>query len=112
MRKYAVFSTLALLFAAWDAPRAQTAKYPHLKELAIVFVKGTDKRAAEKILQGYALPFREGSDSSRGKLYFYKTGPKYLLHVSEEQLADTKRRLESRREIYEVYYPDWSKQKD
>jgi len=53
-------------------------------------------------------------DSSRGKIYFYSTGPKYIVTFKDE---DQKYSFERKNyfflpEIHEIYEPDWDIQKD
>ena len=57
--------------------------------------------------------YREGMDSSKGKIYFYKTGPKFILTFETEQEKNKfEREYQSLKEIYETYSPDWEIRKD
>ncbi|HSY60711.1 MAG TPA: hypothetical protein VK796_02495, partial [Cytophaga sp.] len=54
-------------------------------ELIVVFKEGVGLRSAQAILDRSGVKYREGMDSSRGKLYFYSTGPKFILTFETEQ---------------------------
>jgi hypothetical protein len=82
-------------------------------ELIAVFKKGITEPVATSKLGAICQQYRTGMDSSRGKLYWQSTGPKFILTFSteqERQAANT--RLETLPEIHEVYEPDWDKCKD
>ena len=82
-------------------------------ELIVVFKKEIKLSKAQKILDTTKIKYREGMDSSRGKIYFYKTGPKFILTFETEQ-EKNKFELEYQKlkEIHEIYSPDWEKRKD
>lgn len=49
----------------------------------------------------------------RGKLYFYKTGPKFILTFETEQKSEQfVAEYENKEEVYEIYKPDWKIMKD
>ncbi|WP_276480138.1 hypothetical protein [Paraflavitalea pollutisoli] len=82
-------------------------------ELIVVFKKDISESAAEEKLTNTGSAYRSGMDSSRGKLYFYSTGPKFILTlVTEMERSKVTRALEGMPEIHEVYTPDWTKCKD
>ncbi len=87
---------------------------PHDKiELIIVFKKEIALARAEEILKESNTQFREGMDSSRGKIYFYSTGPKFILTFHSEMEKDFfLSRFENTDEVHEIYEPDWDKRKD
>ena len=82
-------------------------------ELILVFKKEIGLRKAKIILNKTGILYREGMDSGRGKIYFYKTGPKFILTFDT---AEEKNKFESKyqdlKEIYEIYTPDWNIQKN
>jgi hypothetical protein len=82
-------------------------------ELIVVFKKDIGLKAARAILDKSGIKYREGMDSSRGKLYFYKTGPKFILtfetKAEREKFTSA---YENAEEVYELYILDWTKQKD
>lgn len=82
-------------------------------ELILVFKKEIGLRKAQNILKDIGVKYREGMDSSRGKIYFYSTGPKFILTFEND---DEKNKFESKyqdlQEIQEIYTPDWNMQKD
>lgn len=80
-------------------------------ELVVVFAHGVSEAAAEAILAGQGFAFHSGSDSSRGKGYFYANGPQYLVRVPAAARAGFEAALK-RAEVHEVYQADWSTEKD
>jgi hypothetical protein len=82
------------------------------EQLVVVFAKGVAQAKAEAVLRQQPYPWRQGSDSSRGKVYFYRTGPKYLLDVPAAEQAAVMERLRKAAGVYEVYQADWQIQKD
>jgi len=82
-------------------------------ELIVVFKAGIDLQNAKVILDRSGIKYRNGMDSSRGKLYFYSTGPKFILTFETEQEKESMIAVfEKQPEIHEVYTPDWDIQKD
>ncbi|MFN8415621.1 MAG: hypothetical protein U0U66_04735 [Cytophagaceae bacterium] len=53
-------------------------------------------------------------DSSRGKIYFYSTGPKYFITFTDEdhQYTFEKEHYQFLPEIHEIYEPVWDITKD
>lgn len=81
--------------------------------LIAVFKKEVEAASAEAMLSGLQVKYRKGMDSSRGKLYFYSTGPKFILTFETEADKERIRRaLDDAGELHEVYEPDWDKCKD
>jgi len=85
-------------------------------DICIVFKKDTknSKAILEEILA--KLPeinaVRTGSDSSRGKIYFYKTGDKYTITTSIKNLSIVKKKFYKNPLIHEVYQADYKILKD
>lgn len=83
-------------------------------ELIVVFKKSVSEETSEEIIKSFNIPYRKGMDSSKGKIYFYATGSKYILtfkdadHKSDFQ----KNRYQFKTEIHQIYEPDWDIQKD
>ena len=84
------------------------------EELIVVFKKNISEKIAEAFLQSLGIPFREGMDSSKGKIYFYATGGKYILTFQHEQdkASFRMKRYQFLPEIHEIYEPNWEIQKD
>ena len=80
--------------------------------LAVVFTKETPPTTADAIIRKQKCVYREGMDSSKGKNYFYKTGPKYLLTLNKAECTKVKANLTKANNIYEIYEADFSIQKD
>ena len=82
-------------------------------ELIVVFKKTVEPEQANEILDKTGVVYREGMDSSRGKVYFYSTGPKYILtfKTDEDKQAFIKKH-KGKRVVHEMYTPDWTKAKD
>lgn len=82
-------------------------------ELIVVFKKDVELSVAKQFLDATGIAYREGMDSSRGKLYFYKTGKKFILTFgTSDQQKKFMATHEGSELIYEIYEPDWDKQKD
>ncbi|UYQ91464.1 hypothetical protein MKQ68_15330 [Chitinophaga horti] len=82
-------------------------------ELITVFKKDIGQPDAEKLLAAHQLTYRKGMDSSRGKLYFQRTGPKFILTFDSDAAREAMiTLLEQQENIHEVYIPDWTKCKD
>lgn len=83
-------------------------------ELIVVFKKDVTPDEAESILKTTGVPnYREGMDSSRGKIYFYSTGPKFILTfdmIEEREKFLSANEKDDR--IHEMYIPNWKMQKD
>lgn len=88
-------------------------KHPE-HELIIVFKQNVTEEQSNAIVASWNVKFRTGMDSSRGKLYFYATGEKYILtFTSDDELMNFRRlRYQFLPEIHEIYTPDWEIQKD
>jgi hypothetical protein len=81
--------------------------------LIVVFKKDIELEAAQPILDKACVKYREGMDGSRGKLYFYSTGPKFILTFQTElEKERINSEFEKMKEMHEVYTPDWDKCKD
>jgi hypothetical protein len=90
-----------------------TRKHSDKIELIVVFKKDIELEKAEDILNNAGANHRQGMDSSRGKLYFYSTGPKFILTFEAEQHREKfASDYENLPEIHEIYTPDWTKCKD
>ncbi|MHA1299340.1 MAG: hypothetical protein ACTSO9_07895 [Candidatus Helarchaeota archaeon] len=82
-------------------------------DLIVVFKKDVDLKDAENILNKFKeIDFHEGMDSSRGKAYFYRTGPKFIIKISDEKKNKFIKEIERISELYEVYIADYSTYKD
>jgi hypothetical protein len=83
-------------------------------ELIIVFKKTISEPTSSALVQSFGIPFRVGMDSSKGKIYFYATGEKYILTFkdADEKLAFQMKRYQFLSEIHEIYEPDWNILKD
>lgn len=82
-------------------------------ELILVFKKDVSLKKAKTFLNNTSIPYGEGMDSSRGKIYFYNTGPKFILTFETEQERNQfELEYQNSEEIHEIYIPDWKIQKD
>lgn len=89
--------------------------YQHKKhELIVVFKKEISQAVAEDFLNSFKLIYRKGMDSSKGKNYFYSTGPKFIVVFKKE--SDKNRFMKAaenhKKEIFELYQPNWKITKD
>ncbi len=82
-------------------------------ELILVFKKEIGLRKAKMILNKTGVPYREGMDSGRGKIYFYNTGPKFILTFeTDEEKNKFESKYQDLKEVHEIYTPDWNIRKD
>ena len=82
-------------------------------ELIAVFKKNVEPEQAREILDKAGVVYREGMDSSRGKIYFYSTGPKFILTFeTEEEKEGFISQHARKREFHEIYAPNWDVRKD
>ena len=82
-------------------------------ELIAVFKKNVEPEQARELLDKAGVVYRKGMDSSRGKIYFYSTGPKFILTFQSEEARERFISQHARRsEFHELYVPDWKVQKD
>ena len=82
-------------------------------ELILVFKKNISSEKAEIFLNSTGVPYREGMDSGRGKIYFYNTGPKYILTFkTKQERKQFEREYQNSEEVHEIYIPNWKIQKD
>lgn len=81
-------------------------------ELVVVFQKDVTDEAATAVLEQLGRPYREGSDSSRGKGYFYAHGPHFIVTLPVADRAAFEEAAKTKKEIFETYEPDWDIQKD
>ncbi|KOY85784.1 hypothetical protein AD998_06100 [bacterium 336/3] len=92
---------------------SQLPKLEKTPSLVVVFKKGIAKNVAKTIMEATKYPYWEGMDSSKGKVYFSKTGEKYhILFPNDAELKAFQERYKNTPEIYEIYIPDWNIQKD
>ena len=81
-------------------------------DIVIVFKKDITHEQAKMIMDRFNLIYHEGMDSSRGKKYFYRTGPKFIAKIEPQQQKSLISKLNKYTEIYEVYQADWKIIKD
>jgi hypothetical protein len=82
-------------------------------ELVAVFKKAIQLKQAQELLEETGVRYRKGMDSSRGKLYFYSTGPKFILTFESQPDKETFIAQYAQMEAFhEIYTPDWTKHKD
>lgn len=116
IKKEIIFSStvfLLMFLFFWSLSGEKMKKEPVLdSELVIVFKKEISSTAAKQVMNRIGNDYRPGMDSSRGKAYFYKTGPKFIMHIGSDRKSYEMSRLKKINEVYEVYEPDWKIQKD
>ena len=120
--QYSAGERLIIQFPAWalleydgkkEIPLYKIEKTKDIYEKIAVFKKGTSLEKAEQWLDSMNAFFNEGMDSSKGKAYFYKTGPKFIVRfLSENDQIQFLKESKKNPDIYEVYQPDWKIQKD
>ena len=81
-------------------------------DMVVVFKKEIVEDHAEKIMESFNYSYRKGMDSSRGKIYFYKTGPKFIVEIRTANRDSFIAQVEKCIEVYEVYQADWKIIKD
>ncbi|HEY5824272.1 MAG TPA: hypothetical protein VIT44_07905 [Cyclobacteriaceae bacterium] len=83
-------------------------------ELIVVFKKDVSEEKELEIIQSFGIKYRKGMDSSKGRIYFYATGGKYILTFDgdEAQLDFMRKGHQFMLEIHQIYEPNWDIQKD
>lgn len=81
-------------------------------EMVVVFKKSVPVEVATRIMDAQARAYSEGMDSSRGKIYFYKTGPKFRIKIKPDEVSEFSERLGRLSEVYEIYKANWKIVKD
>jgi hypothetical protein len=81
-------------------------------EMCVVFKKDVVLAKAELILESLAYPYRQGGDSSRGRLYGDNTGPKFIVTVSRAELENFISDIGKQADVYEAYEANWEMSKD
>ncbi len=83
-------------------------------ELVIVFKKAVSEEEALKKMNSFEVNFRKGMDSSKGKIYFYNTGSKYIISFENQEQKEKfqYQHYEFLSEIHQIYEPDWDICKD
>lgn len=78
------------------------------EEYIVVFTKEVSEEKAKEILKSYNIEGKLGSDSSKGKVYFYTNGPHFRVNIDTKIL----RTLEKDPNVFEVYKPNLEAKKD
>ncbi|PZR37881.1 MAG: hypothetical protein DI538_11100 [Azospira oryzae] len=75
------------------------------EEFIVVFKKNVAEEHSLEVIQSFGIAFRPGMDSSRGKIYFYATGAKYILTFksSDQKMNFLKTHPQFLPEIHEMY---------
>ena len=81
-------------------------------EMIVVFKKIVPIEVASRIMDSLERPYNEGMDSSRGKIYFYKTGPKFRVKITPDEVPEFTEHLGRLSEVYEIYKANWNIVKD
>jgi hypothetical protein len=82
-------------------------------ELVVVFKKEISEEKSLEIMNKIGYAFRSGMDSSKGKVYFYSTGPKFIVDIISEENIDTViNKYTSFSEVFEIYKANWNIVKD
>jgi len=85
---------------------------PGTFDMVVVFRIDVPVAKASSILFEKDYIFHEGMDNSKGKEYFKKTGPKFIVQVPQEKLSNFKLEMKDIPQIYEIYQADWTIEKD
>jgi hypothetical protein len=97
--------------ALWEAVLASVEVSPPAAMIVVFNKNVPDARAAE-LLTALGWPFHSGSDSSRGKVYFYAHGPQFTVRVPPADIGRFTAQTKTRREIFETYRANYDVQKD
>ncbi len=103
-----------------EAVLAEIKKLPEVKdvrpsttvELVVYFQKGVTEDQAAQRLRPLGHPFHAGADSSKGKGYFYASGPPFVVNVPVSAVDAFTEACGKLPEVKEVYEADKSMQKD
>ena len=80
--------------------------------VVVAFKKGVTEAQARAVLEPLGVPFHPGSDSSRGKVFFYSHGPQFLLTVEPGKVTATIAKLRQSQRVAEAWEADWAITKD
>ena len=81
-------------------------------QYVLVFKKEITREAAEAFIASRKIKARFGSDSSRGKVFFYNHGPQFITDVDFKIENELLEGLRAASEISEVYKAQWNIKKD
>jgi hypothetical protein len=102
----------AIVAAAKKLPEVKDVRPTTTVELVVYFQKGVTEDQATQRLKALKHPFHGGADSSRGKGYFYESGPPFIVNVPVSALDAFTEACGKLPEVKEVYQADKSMQKD
>jgi hypothetical protein len=85
---------------------------PPRPSIVVAFKKGVTAERAAEVMKRLGLPFHSGSDSSRGKQFFYSHGPQYLVEAAPAEQRAYLDRAKKERDVAEAWLADWKTQKD
>ena len=81
-------------------------------DMVVVFKIDVPIEKASSILFEKEYIFHEGMDSSKGKQYFLKTGPKFIVKVPDHKIEAFHYEMKNIPQIYEIYQADYTVSKD
>lgn len=108
IKKIIIFISLAALFSCSTKSKVMSNNIEYI----IVFKKEVPLSDAELIMKKSELAFTAGSDSSKGKVYFYSTGPKFRIESTQDNQEKILNYFKSQNQIFEVYEANWNITKD
>lgn len=81
-------------------------------DIIVVFKKDISIEQADAVMKILKLSYHEGMDSSRGKLYFYATGPKFIVKVPLSHKDEFMKKTMEVQSVFEAYEANYKIQKD
>ncbi len=81
-------------------------------DICVVFKMDTPFAGAISLLSTLPYPYREGGDSSRGRLYFDSTGPKFIITASSTEVERCIAAMSASPIVYEAYVANFEFFKD
>ena len=81
-------------------------------DIIVVFKKDIPIEQADVVMKKLKLSYHEGMDSSKGKLYFYATGPKFIVKVPLSHKDEFMKKIMEDQIVFEAYEANYNIQKD
>lgn len=109
-----IFKLISLFFYLVTGPACslESKNMSTTTEYIVVFKKDISENTAATLMKDSHFNYSAGADSSKGKVYFYSTGPKFRVVVNNSDTEKFNLYFKSKSEIHEIYKANWNLTKD